>query len=118
MTTISREIQAKVRELETLHADLLQVYELSEIKVGCLRYAFLRDETAILMQRAEECLPAAALHRLQSRVNRGCATRWQVYRQGPHLIKELTGKQLWEHPKVTMTIGEVFRPNEEEQREE
>ena len=92
MTSIGKEIQANVRELEALHAVLLQLKVLSDLEVGCLRYAFLRDETAILMQRAEERLPATALRRLQSRVNRGGATRWQVYRQGPHLIKELTGK--------------------------
>ena len=99
---------AKMDEADTLAAAIRTIEPGEERLMHIIRWALVADEAMALIIQAEEILSEQALHDLRICVNANQPERWSVYRTGDRRIKAITGKELWEHPMFTTSLGELL----------
>lgn len=112
-----RELFDKIQEVEQLAAAILTMEPNEQQRDFMYRYAVVKDQIQDLLMVAEEVLSAQALTRLRARVNTiEKPKRWDFYRNrnGTREIKRITGKNLWEHARLDLSLGDLFNssPND------
>lgn len=69
----------------------------------------------VMTTLAEEMLTEHELEQVRARVNKEQPERWAAYRIGDRRIRAITGKELWEHPRFPLSLGDLFN-NEQQAR--
>ena len=99
---------AKIDEADILAATIRTIGLGEERLIHVIRWALVADEAMALIILAEEILSEQALHDLRTRINANQPERWSVYRTDDRRMKAITGKELWEHPMFTTSLGELL----------